>query len=176
VPPGYFKRRTARRRTINVIAGRLENCLPDIRRIYRTSELANNDATPSGIFVRLVLVAHTPFIRHVCGMCGVCFHTMLTPLVHHFARVAIHRMTGTPPSTTCVIVLMLCTIGGEALRLAVLSVGCRTRVRTRHCHFLCLLHFPRGTCMQHPRLAKTAKPGCSRMVGMLHIWKVEMLS
>ena len=63
-----FYKENSKAEDYTVIAGRLENCLPDIRRIYRTGELANDDGTPSGIFVRLVLVADKPFIRHACGM------------------------------------------------------------------------------------------------------------
>ena len=50
-----------------VLAGRLANLLPDLRRIYADGELRPN-GEPSGVHVKLVLVADKPFIRHVCGL------------------------------------------------------------------------------------------------------------
>jgi hypothetical protein len=50
-----------------VLVGRLQGILPDLRRLYETCELAP-DGKNSGIFIKLVLVADKPFLRHVCGM------------------------------------------------------------------------------------------------------------
>ena len=63
-----FYKESCKAEDYTVLAGRLANVLPDLRRIYETGELVTDLGTPSGIFVKLVLVADKPFIRHVCGM------------------------------------------------------------------------------------------------------------
>ena len=63
-----FYKESSKAEDYTVLAGRLVNVLPDVRRIYETGELLTADGEPSGIFVKLVLVGDKPFIRHVCGM------------------------------------------------------------------------------------------------------------
>ena len=51
-----------------VLAGRLSQILPDLNRIFETKQLCDASGKPTGVYVKLVLVADKPFIRHVCGM------------------------------------------------------------------------------------------------------------
>ena len=50
-----------------ILAARLAPLLPDFRRLYRDPELIV-DGTRTGIYVRLVLTADKPFIRHALGL------------------------------------------------------------------------------------------------------------
>jgi len=50
------------------LKAKLKHVLPDMNRLYRTRQLLHQDGSPSGVFIKLVLVADKPFIRHVCGM------------------------------------------------------------------------------------------------------------
>ena len=53
-----------------VLAGRLSGVLPDLRRLYNNGEAGEllADGETTCIFIKLVLVADKPFIRHVCGL------------------------------------------------------------------------------------------------------------
>ena len=53
-----------------MLAGRLAGVLPDLRRLYNNGEAGELllDGNPTGVFVKMVLVADKPFIRHVCGL------------------------------------------------------------------------------------------------------------
>ena len=47
-----------------ILAAKLVNVLPDLRRLYKTQQLCP-DGKESGIFIKFVLVADKPFIRCV---------------------------------------------------------------------------------------------------------------
>lgn len=49
-----------------VLAGRLSNVFPDLRRLYETGELCDEEGQLTGVHIKLVLVADKPFIRCVC--------------------------------------------------------------------------------------------------------------
>ena len=65
-----FYRASCKAEDYTVLAGRLTGVLPDLRRIYNNGEagelLLNGEKTD--VFVKFVLVADKPFIRHVCGL------------------------------------------------------------------------------------------------------------
>ena len=63
-----FYKEACKAEDYTILAGRLNNVLPDLRRIYETGELCDDDGNVTGTFVKLVLVADKPFTRHVCGM------------------------------------------------------------------------------------------------------------
>ena len=82
-----------------MLNARLFAVLPDLKRLYNEGEpgeLLREDGTPTGIFIRLVLVADKPFIRHVCGLlshnadafgapfCACCDDTT-TPALYDFS-------------------------------------------------------------------------------------------
>ena len=50
-----------------ILKARLHECRPATCRIFRDGELRPG-GVPSGIFVRLALIADKPFLRHVCGL------------------------------------------------------------------------------------------------------------
>ena len=53
-----------------MLAGRLSGVLPDLRRLYNNGEAGELlvDGEKTCIFIKFVLVADKPFIRHVCGL------------------------------------------------------------------------------------------------------------
>ena len=66
-----FYREACKAEDYTVLAGRLSGVLPDLRRLYNNGaagELLLDDGEKSGIYIKLVLVADKPFIRHVCGL------------------------------------------------------------------------------------------------------------
>ena len=52
--------------------------MPDLRRLYTTNELCP-DGKPSGVFVKLVLVADKPFIRYAHAWAVSCVKRMMSP-------------------------------------------------------------------------------------------------
>ena len=66
-----FYRASCKAEDYTTLNARLFAVLPDLKRLYNEGEpgeLLREDGTPTGIFIRLVLVADKPFIRHVCGL------------------------------------------------------------------------------------------------------------
>ena len=61
-----FYKEACKAEDYTVLAGRLTNVLPDLRRLYNdgeAGELLTDEGTRTGIHVKLVLVADKPFIR-----------------------------------------------------------------------------------------------------------------
>ena len=65
-----FYRESCLAEDYTVLAGRLSAVLPDLCRLFNHGEAGELllDGEPSGVFIKLVLVADKPFIRHVCGL------------------------------------------------------------------------------------------------------------
>ena len=62
-----FYKEACKAEDYTILAGRLRNILPDMRRLYKNGNLSL-DGKETGIYIKFVLVADKPFIRHVCGM------------------------------------------------------------------------------------------------------------
>ena len=65
-----FYRESCKAEDYTVLAGRLSGVLPDMCRLFNHGEAGELllDGVPTGVFVKFVLVADKPFIRHVCGL------------------------------------------------------------------------------------------------------------
>lgn len=62
-----FYKEACKAEDYTILDARLTNILPDYNRIYLDGEL-KPEGERSGVYVKFVLVADKPFIRHVCGM------------------------------------------------------------------------------------------------------------
>ena len=65
-----FYRESCKAEDYTVLDGRLTGVLPDLCRLYNDGEAGELllDGVPTEVFVKFVLVADKPFIRHVCGL------------------------------------------------------------------------------------------------------------
>ena len=65
-----FYRESCKAEDYTVLAGRLSGVLPDMCRLFNHGEAGELllDGVSTGVFVKFVLVADKPFIRHVCGL------------------------------------------------------------------------------------------------------------
>ena len=63
-----FYKENSKAEDYTTLSARLVNVLPDMRRLYRNGELMTDDGVGTGIFIKFVLTADKPFIRHCCGM------------------------------------------------------------------------------------------------------------
>jgi hypothetical protein len=89
-----------------VLKGRLARVRPALCRLWRDGELRPG-GVPSGVFVRLCLVADKPFLRHVCGLlshnadafgsplCGCCdvdLYNFSMCKLTHYGQVSYERL------------------------------------------------------------------------------------
>ena len=65
-----FYRASCKAEDYTVIAGNLSNISGDLNRLYNNGEPGELllDGEPTGVYIKMVLVADKPFIRHVCGL------------------------------------------------------------------------------------------------------------
>ena len=150
-----------------VLDGRLANLLPDIRRLYANGHSGQlcPDGNPSGIYIKLVLVADKPFIRHVCGllshnadafgapMCTCCDTSYLRGVRRGRGRRdgERHRQEQEQPLRLHHGQAQACRqhiVRGPVLPGARRTLGCLERARAREVE-VCLPLLPRGATRPH---------------------------